>query len=88
MMTYEGVLLNVKRLEPSGTWTTPTLLVTLLDDDGEPLVLVATEDAYAVCEQTERLARVRVAVGLRTYKTPERGRVFKLRALRADVLDG
>lgn len=48
MLTYEGVLLNMRRLEPSGNWTQPTLLLTLLDDEGEPRVLAATEEAHAV----------------------------------------
>lgn len=75
-------------MEPSGSWTTPTLLVTLLDDEGEPLVLAATEEAHAVCEKADRLAPVRVVVGLRAFKSQERGKAYKLRALRAELIDG
>lgn len=45
MMMYEGTLLAVKTLEPSGSSTKPTHLVTVLDADGEPLRLAADEDA-------------------------------------------
>ncbi len=86
MLTYEATLLGVKELEPSGNYTDATLLVTLVGEDGDPLGLVASPEAFAVCAEAERLSRLRVRLALRTYRTRERGRVHKLRVLTAEVL--
>lgn len=77
MLIYEGTLLAVKTLEPSGNFTKPTHLVTVLDEDGEPLRLAADEEAFAPLAALPQLAPVRLRLRLRTTRT-EKGRAFKL----------
>lgn len=68
MLTYEGTLLAVKTLEPSGGFTRPTHLVTVLDADGEPLRLAADEEAYVELAQLPQLAPVVLRLRLRTTR--------------------
>lgn len=77
MLIYEGTLLAVKTLEPSGSFTKPTHLVTVLDEDGEPLRLAADDEAYTKLAELPQLAPVRLRLRLRTTRT-EQGRAFKL----------
>ena len=77
MLIFDGKVLATKTIEPSEAFARSTRLVTLLDDDGEMLRLVAAEEAFARLAELEQMTPVRVSVRYRRAQS-ERGQAFKL----------
>lgn len=77
MLIYDGTFIAAKTIEPSGNFTRPTHLLTVLSEDGEPLRLAADAEAFDAIRELEQLTPVRLRLRLRTVQT-DKGRAFKM----------